>query len=46
MDVSEQFSDLTVDGILWLEETWPEILPVTRDKQAMNFVGDEASFAQ
>jgi len=33
-------------ALLWLEETWPEILRVAREKQAIIFFGDEASFAQ
>jgi transposase len=33
-------------ALLWLEETWPEILRVAQEKQAVILFGDEASFAQ
>lgn len=33
-------------GLIWLEQTWPEILRVAREKQALILFGDEASFAQ
>lgn len=33
-------------ALLWLEETWPEILRVAHDKHALLLFGDEASFAQ
>jgi transposase len=33
-------------ALLWLAETWPEILRVAQEKQAVIFFGDEASFAQ
>lgn len=33
-------------ALLWLEETWPEIVRVAQDKQARVLFGDEASFAQ
>lgn len=34
------------EAILWLEETWPEILRLAKEKQAIILFGDEASFAQ
>jgi len=34
------------EAILWLEETWPEILRLAQAKQAVILFGDEASFAQ
>ncbi len=34
------------EAIIWLEETWPEILRLTKAKQAIILFGDEASFAQ
>lgn len=34
------------EALLWLEETWPEILRVAKDKHAVILFGDEASFAQ
>jgi transposase len=34
------------EAILWLEETWPEILRLAQEKQAIILFGDEASFAQ
>ena len=34
------------EALLWLEQTWPEILRVAKDKQALILFGDEASFAQ
>jgi transposase len=34
------------EAILWLEETWPEILRLAKEKQAVILFGDEASFAQ
>jgi transposase len=34
------------EAILWLEETWPEILRLAKAKQAIIVFGDEASFAQ
>ncbi len=34
------------EAIVWLEETWPEILRVAKEKQATIFFGDEAGFAQ
>ena len=30
----------------WLQKTWPEILRIAKEKQAMILFGDEASFAQ
>jgi transposase len=33
-------------ALLWLEETWPEILRHARDTPAVILFGDEASFAQ
>lgn len=33
-------------ALVWLEETWPEILRVAQEKQAVILFGDEASFAQ
>jgi transposase len=33
-------------ALLWLEETWPDILRHARDKDAVILFGDEASFAQ
>jgi hypothetical protein len=33
-------------ALLWLEETWPEILRVAKEKGALILFGDEASFAQ
>jgi transposase len=33
-------------ALVWLEETWPEILRLARAKQAVILFGDEASFAQ
>jgi transposase len=33
-------------ALLWLEETWPEIVRLAREKQAVILFGDEASFAQ
>jgi transposase len=33
-------------GLLWLEETWPQILRQAQEKQAVIVFGDEASFAQ
>ncbi len=33
-------------ALLWLEETWPEILRVAQEKHAVILFGDEASFAQ
>lgn len=33
-------------AIVWLEQTWPEILRVAHEKQAVILFGDEASFAQ
>ncbi len=33
-------------AIVWLEETWPEILRLAKEKQAVILFGDEASFAQ
>lgn len=33
-------------ALVWLEETWPEIVRVAQDKQALVLFGDEASFAQ
>jgi transposase len=33
-------------AIVWLEQTWPEILRVAHDKHALVLFGDEASFAQ
>ena len=34
------------EALLWLEETWPEILRVAKDKHAVILFGAEASFAQ
>ena len=34
------------EALLWLEETWPEILRLAKEKQAIILFGDEASFAQ
>jgi transposase len=34
------------EAIIWLEETWPEILRLAEEKQAVILFGDEASFAQ
>lgn len=34
------------EALLWLEETWPEILRVAQEKQAIILFGDEASVAQ
>lgn len=34
------------EAILWLEETWPEILRLAKEKRAIILFGDEASFAQ
>lgn len=34
------------EALLWLEETWPEILRVAKEKHAVILFGDEASFAQ
>jgi len=31
---------------LWLTHTWPEILRLAREKQALILFADEASFAQ
>jgi transposase len=33
-------------ALLWLEETWPQILARAREKHAVILFGDEASFAQ
>jgi transposase len=33
-------------ALVWLEETWPEIVRVAQAKQALVLFGDEASFAQ
>jgi len=33
-------------AIIWLEETWPEILRLAEEKQALILFEDEASFAQ
>lgn len=33
-------------ALLWLEETWPQILREAREKHALILFGDEASFAQ
>jgi hypothetical protein len=33
-------------ALLWLEETWPEILLRAQEKHALILFGDEASFAQ
>jgi transposase len=33
-------------AIVWLEQTWPEIVRVAQEKQARIFFGDEVSFAQ
>ena len=33
-------------ALVWLEETWSEIVRVAQDKQALVLFGDEASFAQ
>lgn len=33
-------------ALLWLEETWPEIVRVAQEKHALILFGDEASFAQ
>ena len=33
-------------GIIWTEQTWPEILRVAHQKQAVYLFDDEASFAQ
>lgn len=34
------------EALLWLEETWPEILRLAKEKHALIVFGDEASFAQ
>jgi len=34
------------EAIIWLEETWPEILRLAREKQAGIFFEDEEAFAQ
>jgi len=34
------------EAILWLEDTWPEILRLAKEKQAIILFEDEASFAQ
>lgn len=33
-------------ALLWLEETWPQVLRLARDRRARILFGDEASFAQ
>ncbi len=34
------------EAIIWLEETWPEILRLVKEKRAVIFFEDEAAFAQ
>jgi transposase len=34
------------DALLWLEETWPEVVRVAREKQAVILFEDEVAFAQ
>src|SRR6185437_5658153 len=34
------------EALIWLEETWPEILRLAQEKHATILFGDEASFAQ
>ena len=34
------------EAIIWLEETWPQILRLAQEKQAVILFEDEASFAQ
>jgi transposase len=44
-----KFSVAAGDGeaaLGWLEETWPEIVRLAQDEQALLLFGDEASFAQ
>jgi len=34
------------EAILWLEETWPKIVKLAQEKQALILFGDEVGFAQ
>lgn len=44
--VSEHLEDVSDEQREWLEKTWPEILQLAQDRQALILFGDEASFAQ
>ncbi len=44
--VSDHLGNVKGEQKKWLEETWPEILRLAREKKAKILFGDEASFAQ
>ena len=44
--VSDHIEDVAEEQKEWMEKTWPEILELAKEKEAMILFGDEASFAQ
>lgn len=44
--VSDHIEDVSDAQQQWMNETWPEIVRLSRSKDAMVLFGDEASFAQ
>jgi transposase len=44
--VSDHLEDVSEEQREWIEQKWPEILRLAKDKQALILFGDEASFAQ
>ena len=44
--VSEHIENVSDEQQLWMSETWPEIIRLSKAKNASILFGDEASFAQ
>jgi len=44
--ISDHLPDVLAEQEEWLNQTWPEILRLAKEKGAMILFGDEASFAQ
>jgi transposase len=44
--VSDHLADVAAEQKAWMEQTWPEILRLAKEKGALLLFGDECSFAQ